>query len=160
MTAEAHIDTYLPVRVGRSGTKVHDLHASARWNARKGTVSIYTGQTYCGSQRFGSGWYAVDPATMPTCQRCGTRARHRIDFVRTNTIGDLTVEFHSNPLDVVIPRGSTLTPTAEVIEKLTPGPDEQCRDRDYRPVERIWVRCSRTTHSDSPHVYDGQKEDR
>ena len=161
MTAETIVETYLPVRVGRSGTKVHDLHASIRWNERKGRVSVYTGQTNCGSQRFGSGWSAVDPATPLTCLKCADRRPLNVDS--TQSYGDRTYERHANPTEVITTQGwgRTLVPTPEVVERLTPDPNEQCRDRDFIPgALHPYVRCSRTTHLDDQHVYDGQEEDR
>jgi hypothetical protein len=64
------VETVIPVMVGRSGTKSHRLQVSVRWDDRKQDVAVYAGQTTCGSQRFGSGWYAISPDQPITCERC------------------------------------------------------------------------------------------
>ena len=113
------IDTALAVRVGRSGSKVHILRVSVRWDERKQEAAIYHGQTHCGSQRHMSGWSFVGIDTPITCERCGQRPTEDRDFA-TETYRFLII---ADPTRVVtLPRGAYghLTPTEWATEMVRP----------------------------------------
>lgn len=61
--------TSVTVSVGR-GEKRHRLILSIQ--PRDGRLVALAGQTYCGSQRFMSGWHSVGE-DRPTCEKCARR---------------------------------------------------------------------------------------
>lgn len=154
------VETYLPVRVGYSGTKVHDLHITAKWDDRKGTPVYYSGQTYCGSQRGMSGWYAIDPETPPTCLKCAKRRpagkAAGVDTERIQSWDDTRMIFRADPTTVVEGRGQRLVLTDATVELVTIGPEEPCRDRDIDWTTRTETRCSRTGPHGAEHAYNGE----
>ena len=139
------VSTYIPVGIGR-GTKTHDLHATVRWNARKGRVGIYTGQTYCGSQRGLSGWYAKPLGTTPTCERCGVRRHEDREYSTGRQVGD--------PTKVLTASYRTLTALPDIAEEVSPGPDDACEDYEVDWSTRTRRQCSLTGRHGSTHRYD------
>lgn len=76
MTLAANLSTYITARVGRSGTKVHNVHVAVLVSGnpkRLGEAVVVGGNTNCGSQRWGSGSAMLPIGTTVTCERCIAR---------------------------------------------------------------------------------------
>lgn len=67
--------TSVSVQIGRSGVKRHRLNLTIRPDPRPDGLVVLAGQTWCGSQRFGSGWHSarIDAGGVD-CERCAARA--------------------------------------------------------------------------------------
>lgn len=104
------VDTTIAVRIGRTGAKSHKLVLSVQ-QGRDGRAAVYSGQTYCGSQRFTSGWSVIGLNEPITCTKCGPRETED----RISEYSTMRVYRIADPLRVIqeLPRNSyaRLTPT-------------------------------------------------
>lgn len=113
------VSANIAARVGYSGAKVHRFHVTVAWDERDQTAKVYTGQVYCGSQRWGSSPYVVslDP-TAVNCQRCGNGPAPD-DVWETSDRRDISVSDASR----IVQRGRSrwLEPTEWAIEQVRPA---------------------------------------
>ena len=97
------ISTSVSVLIGRSGSKRHRLRLTIRRDKRAGRANFdqlvaLVGQTWCGSQRFGSGWHSLrlDAADVD-CERCLAQTgmpddAAATDLLETDRRGKLVVQ--------------------------------------------------------------------